>query len=491
MMKILFASSEAVPFAKTGGLADVSGSLPRVLAEMGHEVFLILPKYRSIDEKRFPLTKTGITLKVPIALRVETAEVYSSESDPHFHSLFIRKDAYYDRDQLYGTPSGDFEDNAERFTFFSRALVETTLALEMSPDIIHCNDWQTGLAPVYLKTLYRNSSSLKQAASIFTIHNIGYQGLFWHYDMQLTNLGWELFTPQALEFYGKVNFLKAGIVFADAVTTVSRKYMEEIQTPEFGAGLDGVLRDRKEDLYGILNGVDYAEWSPAKDPFIKEQYGPADLKGKRACKADLQREFGLAMTEEVPLIGMISRLDEQKGFDLIEAIMEKLMELGPQCVLLGTGKEKYHLLLENLQKEYPQQLGVKIAFDNVLAHKIEAGADMFLMPSRYEPCGLNQIYSLKYGTVPIVRATGGLDDTIEDFNPLSAEGNGFKFRDYAANCLLEAIKRALQVYRDRPLWERLMVRGMSADFSWKRSASEYLRVYQETIEKKKARAAVR
>jgi len=490
-MKILFASSEAVPFAKTGGLADVSGSLPRVLAEMGHEVFLILPKYRPIDEKRFPLTKTGISLKVPIALKVETAEVYSSESVPHFHSLFIRKDAYYDRDQLYGTPSGDFEDNAERFTFFSRAILEAALALDVSPDIIHCNDWQTGLAPVYHKTLYRNSSSLKQAASIFTIHNIGYQGLFWHYDMQLTNLGWELFTPQALEFYGKVNFLKAGIVFADAVTTVSRKYMEEIQTPEFGAGLDGVLRDRKEDLYGILNGVDYDEWSPGKDPFIKERYGPAGLKGKRVCKADLQREFGLVMREEVPLIGMISRLDEQKGFDLVAAIMEKLMELGPQCVLLGTGKEKYHLLLENLQKKYPQQLGVKIAFDNVLAHKIEAGADMFLMPSRYEPCGLNQIYSLKYGTVPIVRATGGLDDTIEDFNPLSAEGNGFKFRDYAANCLLEAIKRALQVYRDRPLWESLMVRGMSADFSWERSASEYLKVYQETIEKKKAKTAAR
>lgn len=490
-MKIVFASSEAVPFAKTGGLADVSGSLPRVLAEMGHEVFLILPKYRSIDEKRFSLTKTGITLKVPIALRMETAEVYSGESVPRFHSLFIRKDTYYDRDQLYGTPSGDFEDNAERFTFFSRALLETALALDVNPDIIHCNDWQTGLAPVYLKTLYRNSSSLKPAASIFTVHNIGYQGLFWHYDLQLTNLGWELFTPQALEFYGKINFLKAGMVFADAVTTVSRKYMEEIQTPEFGAGLDGVLRGRKEDLYGILNGVDYGEWSPAKDPLIKEPYSPADLKGKRACKTDLQREFGLELREETPLIGMISRLDEQKGFDLIEAIMEKLMELGPQYVLLGTGKEKYHLLLENLQKKYPQQLGVKIAFNNVLAHKIEAGADMFLMPSRYEPCGLNQIYSLKYGTVPIVRATGGLDDTIADFNPLTAAGNGFKFQDYTASGLLEAIQRALRVYSDRPTWEKLMLRGMSADFSWERSAREYLKVYQETLERKKSRTAGR
>ena len=488
-MKILFASSEAVPFAKTGGLGDVSGSLPRVLAQMGHEVFLILPKYRSVDEKRFPLTKTGITLKVPVALRTETAEVYSHESTPGFRTLFIRKDPYYDRDQLYGTSGGDFEDNAERFTFFSRALVEAALALDLNPDIIHCNDWQTGLAPVYLKTLYRNSPSLRRTASVFTIHNIGYQGLFWHYDLQLTNLGWELFTPQALEYYGKINFLKAGIVFADAVTTVSRKYMEEIQTPEFGAGLDGVLRDRKKDLYGILNGVDYDVWSPLQDPLIKERYRPEDLKGKRACKADLQREFGLAVSEETPLIGMISRLDEQKGFDLIAEIMEELMELGPQCVLLGTGKEKFHLLLEGLQKKYPQQLGVKIAFDNMLAHKIEAGADMFLMPSRYEPCGLNQIYSLKYGTVPIVRATGGLDDTIEDFSPLSNAGNGFKLRDYAASCLMEAIKRALLAYRERALWENLMLRGMSADFSWERSAGEYLKVYQETIAKKKAQTA--
>jgi starch synthase len=255
--------------------------------------------------------------------------------------------------------------------------------------------------------------------------------------------------------------------------------------------LDGVLRDRRTDLYGILNGVDYEEWSPKKDSFIKEQYDPADLKGKKACKTDLQREFSLTVNGEIPLIGAISRLDDQKGFDLIAAIMETLVGLGPQFILLGTGKDKYHLLFENLRKKYPQQLGIKIAFDNVLAHKIEAGADMFLMPSRYEPCGLNQIYSLKYGTVPIVRATGGLDDTIQDFNPRNGEGNGFKFQDYSANCLLQAIKRALQVYGDRPRWEKLMARGMSADFSWERSAGRYLQVYQETLEKKKARMAGR
>ena len=484
-MKILFASPEAVPFAKTGGLADVSGALSRTLAQMGHEVSLILPKYRRVDERSFHLTKAGVRLQVSISQRVENAEVYVAELAPKFRAFFIRQDAYYDRDQLYGTPNGDFEDNAERFTFFSRSLVEAAVALDLKPDIIHCNDWQTGLCPVYLKTLYRDVPSLKQAASIFTIHNIGYQGLFWQYDMQITNLGWELFTPQALEFYGKINFLKGGIVFADAVTTVSQKYMEEIQTPEFGSGLDGVLRDRKGDLHGILNGVDYEEWSPLKDPFIKQRYDPSNLQGKSVCKADLQQEYGLPVKEDIPLVGVISRLADQKGFDLITAIMEEMMTLGLQFVLLGMGEEKYHLLFERIGKKYPHQAGIKIAFDNALAHKIEAGSDMLLMPSRYEPCGLNQIYSLKYGTVPIVRATGGLDDTIQDFDPMSGEGNGFKFQDYSPSALLKAIQRALQIYRQRAVWKKLMMQGMSADFSWERSAKAYVKIYQDTLAKKR------
>jgi starch synthase len=482
-MKILIASPEAVPFAKTGGLADVAGALPGALAKMGHEVDLILPKYRSVDEKRFPLTPTGMTLKVPISQKVVRGEVYSLQRGPNFRVFFVRQDSYYDRDHLYGTPSGDFEDNAERFTFFSRAVAEA--GRELKPDIIHCNDWQTGLVPVYLKTLYRKSPSLTQAASAFTIHNIAYQGLFWHYDLHLTNLGWELFTPQALEYYGKLNFLKAGIVFADAVTTVSQKYMEEIQTPEFGAGLDGVLRSRKKDLYGILNGVDYEEWSPLKDPHIKENYGPSDLKGKKACKEDLQREFYLPRNPDIPLLGVISRLTEQKGFDLLAEVMEDLMGLGVQFVLLGTGEEEYNLLFQKIGRKYPRQAGIRIAFDNGLAHKIEAGADMFLMPSRYEPCGLNQIYSLKYGTVPIVRATGGLEDTIQDFDPLTGKGSGFKFGDYSAPGLLCAVKLALEVYRgNKPLWEKLMRRGMAADFSWDQSARAYLQVYQNISAKK-------
>ena len=482
-MKILFASPEAVPFAKTGGLADVAGALPKVLAQMGHEVHLILPKYRGIEEKRFPASPTGMVLKIPISQKLVTGEVYALDLAPRFRALLVRQDNYYDRDQLYGTPTGDFEDNAERFTFFSRAVVET--ALELAPDIIHCNDWQTGLIPVYLKSLYRWSPALARAASVFTIHNIGYQGLFWHYDLHLTNLGWELFSPQALEYYGKLNLLKGGIVFADAVTTVSRKYMEEIQTPEFGKGLDGVLRDRRKDLYGILNGVDYEEWSPEKDAFIKEKYGPSDLAKKKACKADLQRECYLKEDPNVPLLGIISRLTDQKGFDILAPIMEDLMGLGLQFVLLGTGEEEYNLLFQKIGQKYPRQAGIRIAFDNILAHKIEAGADMFLMPSLYEPCGLNQIYSLRYGTIPVVRATGGLDDTIDDFNPMTGEGTGFKFADYSSHCLLEAIKRAVQVFRDQPVWEKLMVRAMAQDFSWGQSAQEYVKMYEKVLTQKR------
>ncbi len=486
-MRILFASPEAVPFAKTGGLADVAGALPRALAKLGHEVTLILPKYRSVDEKHFPISPNGMVLKVPVSQKMVSSEVYSLDAGPNLRVLLLRQDAYYDRDHLYGTPSGDFEDNAERFTFFSRAILEA--ALELRPDIIHCNDWQTGLAPVYLQTLYRGAPALKRVASVFTIHNIGYQGLFWHYDLPLTNLGWELFTPQGLEFYGKLNFLKGGIVFADAVTTVSRRYMEEIQTPEYGAGLEGVLRDRKKDLYGILNGVDYEEWSPARDSYIKEKYRPENLRGKKACKEDLQREFYLNPGQNVPLIGMISRLTDQKGFDLLTDIMEKIMNLGAQFVLLGTGEEKYNLLFQKFGQKYPNQAGVRISFDNALAHKIEAGADMFLMPSRYEPCGLNQIYSLKYGTVPIVRATGGLEDTIQDFNPQTGEGNGFKFQEYSSSQLLASVQRALKVYQEKTIWEKLMRRGMAADFSWEQSARAYAEVYENLSHQKKVSGA--
>ncbi len=484
-MKILFASSEAVPFAKTGGLGDVSGALPRALAKLGAEVFLIMPKYRQVDEEKFSLSKTGQIVKVPLGEKTEVGEILTTELEPNCQVFFLQQDKYYDRDYLYTTPSGDYEDNAERFIFFSRAILEAALVLKINPEVIQCNDWQTGLTPVYRQTIYKGLAALNKAITAFTIHNIAYQGLFWHYDMPMTNLGWELFTPQALEFYGKINFLKGGLVFADALITVSRKYKEEIQTPEFGCGLEGVLRERQADLYGILNGVDYNEWSPEIDPFIKQKYSYSDLQGKRICKIDLQREYGLPPYEETPLLATISRLTDQKGCDLLAAILEDLAKMNLQFVILGTGDEKYHLLFRDLQAKYPQQIGVKIAFDEALAHKIEAGADIFVMPSRYEPCGLNQIYSLRYGTVPIVRGTGGLDDTIINFNPENGEGNGFKFYEYSPMALLETIKRALQFFKDKNLWHKLMRQGMTEDFSWERSAKEYLAVYEKTIAKKK------
>jgi starch synthase len=484
-MRILFASPEAVPFAKTGGLGDVAGALPRALAKLGAEVFLILPKYRQVEEKKFSLKKTGQVVKVPLGGKTEAGEIWTTELAPNCQVLLVQQDKYYDRDYLYTTPSGDYEDNAERFIFFSRAILEAALVLEIKPDVIQCNDWQTGLTPVYRRTIYKGLAALNNTITAFTIHNLAYQGLFWHYDMPMTNLGWELFTPQALEFYGKINFLKGGIVFADAVITVSRKYKEEIQTPEFGCGLEGVLRDRQADLYGILNGVDYSEWSPEIDPYIKEKYSPSALAGKKICKIDLQREFGLPVSAEIPLLATISRLTDQKGCDLLAATMEEMVQMNLQFVILGTGDEKYHFLFQDLQAKYPRQIGLKIGFDNALAHKIEAGADILVMPSRFEPCGLNQIYSLRYGTVPIVRATGGLDDTIVNFNPENGEGNGFKFHEYSAGALLETIKKALQVFQNKDLWQKLMRRGMAEDFSWDRSAQEYLTVYEKTMAKKK------
>lgn len=483
-MRILFASSEAVPFAKTGGLGDVSGALPRALAKLGAEVFLIMPKYQQVDEEKFALKKTGQIVRVPLGEKTEVGEILTTELAPNYHVLFIQQDKYYDRDYLYTTPSGDYEDNAERFIFFSRAILETALVLELRPQVIQCNDWQTGLTPVYHKTIYKGLEMLKETSTAFTIHNIAYQGLFWHFDMPMTHLGWELFTPQALEFYGKINFLKGGIVFADAVITVSQKYKEEIQTPEFGCGLEGVLRDRQADLYGILNGVDYSEWSPEVDPFIKQRYSSADFSGKKICKIDLQREFGLPISEDIPLFATISRLTEQKGCDLLAATMEEILKMNLQFVILGTGDEKYHLLFQDLQAKYPRQMGVKIGFDDILAHKIEAGADIFIMPSRYEPCGLNQIYSLRYGTVPIVRATGGLDDTIIDYDSENNAGNGFKFHEYSSAALLASVKRALQVFQNKDLWYKLMRQGMAKDFSWDRSAKEYLAVYEKIKVKK-------
>ena len=393
--------------------------------------------------------------------------------------LFVDHPAFFDRDSLYVGPDGkDYPDNPERFSLFSRAVIEVAKSV-FPPDVIHCHDWQAGLAPVLLRTSYAQEPLLSDIPVVFTIHNLGYQGLFPPDALLRAGLGWELFTMDGLEFYGQVNFLKGALIYSDAVTTVSRKYAQEIQTPEYGFGLDGVLRQKGGRVSGILNGVDYAEWDPSVDGLIAARYGPSKLEGKRQCKLDVLRAFKLPETDaQIPLIGIVSRFTRQKGADLIAEASDHLMAEKFRLVALGTGEPEYEQLFRELAARYPDRVAVKIAYDNVLAHKIEAGADMFLMPSRYEPCGLNQIYSLRYGTVPIVRATGGLDDTIEEFNMATGQGTGFKFSNYSGPALLGAVRRALAVYADPAKWTKLMQNGMAKDFSWQRSAGEYRKLYQ-------------
>jgi len=485
-MKVLIASPEVFPFVKTGGLADVTGSLPKALNKLGIETRVILPKHKTIDEQRFPMTYKNHIFTCPMSQSSIEGEIVESEYDG-ITAYLVEKDEYYYRDYLYSTPDGDYLDNAERFIFFSKSILEAIKVTGFVPDVLHCNDWETALAPVFLKTLYKNEPALKTVSTLFTIHNLGYQGIFWHHDMHLLNIGWEYFTPDCLEFFGKINFLKGGIVFSDIINTVSKKYSEEIQTPEFGYGLDGILRTRKNDLFGIINGMDYEDWNPEKDPFLAARYSFENPQNKKICKRVLQETFGLPVNEEMPLLATISRLADQKGFDLIASALEKIILAGTQYIILGTGERRYHDLLTELSRKFPHSFSIKIAYDNQLAHLIEAGADMFLMPSRYEPCGLNQLYSLKYGTIPIVRGVGGLEDTIIDYTQSPDSGTGFKFYEYTDDALLNAIQRALKIFYEKDIWASLMKRCMQSDFSWERSAKEYIGLYEKAITKHESR----
>jgi len=483
-MKILIASPETYPFVKTGGLADVTGALPKALNKLGIETRVILPKHKGIDELGLPMEYRNYKIVCQVSQGFVEAEIVESKYDG-VTAYLVEKDEYYYRDYLYSTPDGDYLDNAERFIFFSKSIFEAMKVVGYIPDVLHCNDWETALAPVFLKTLYKTDGRFKNISTLLTIHNLGYQGLFWHHDMHLLNIGWEYFTPDYLEFFGKINFLKGGIVFSDILNTVSKKYSEEIQTPEFGWGLDGVLRARKQDLYGIVNGIDYEDWNPENDSLLPARYAANDTANKALCKKTLQEAFGLPMEQGIPLLATTSRLADQKGFDLVAAALHEMLSLGGglQYVVLGQGERTYQDLFTELAKQYPKSFALKIAYDNRLAHLIEAGADMFLMPSRYEPCGLNQLYSLRYGTVPIVRGVGGLEDTVIDYNTSPTTGTGFKFYDYSKTALLDAIERALTMYRDRGAWVQLMKRCMAADFSWDRSAKEYVELYKKAIAK--------
>jgi starch synthase len=484
-MKVLFVSSEVAPFAKTGGLADVAGSLPGELKSLGVDVSVIMPLYGTIDRNKYNIRSTKKKISAPISNFRVTAEICKTESVNNVTTYFIKNDNYYKRDQLYGTPKGDYHDNCERFTFFNRAVIEFLKAFNFKADVIHINDWQAGLIPVYLKTVYNHDKILKNTATLMTVHNLAYQGQFWCYDMPILNLSWALFNYKYLEFYNKINFLKGGLIFSDIITTVSKKYSKEIQTEEYGCGLEGVLKERSKDLYGVLNGVDYNIWSPEADKLIAANYDSKAIKDKESCKKDLRRLYNLPQKKDVPIIGIISRFADQKGFDLIAEVIDKIMALDLQLVVLGTGEQKYHDLFKAIGRKYKKSAGIKITYDNTVAHKIEAGSDFFLMPSRYEPCGLNQIYSLKYGTIPIVRATGGLDDTINNYNFNTRKGSGIKFNKYDSRELLKAIKKAIKLYNKKDEFEKLKKEVMTLDFSWKSSAEKYISLYKKALNKVK------
>lgn len=484
-LKILYVSPEVAPFSKTGGLADVAGSLPLAIKQLGHDIRIITPLYKCTMEKKYGLTPLKKKIFVPVGSKIADATLYQGQlRDVPIY--FIRRDSFFNRKYLYGNLRGDYSDNAARFIFFSRAVLETLKAIDFFPDIIHCNDWHTGLLPVYLRTIYKSAPSYSKIASLYSVHNVAYHGAFAESEFSLTCLPKNLFNPWGIEFWGKINFLKGGILFSDMINTVSEKYSKEIQTEEYGFGLDGVFRDRKRELFGILNGVDYNEWNPATDRLIVANYCEKAFQGKRACKKNLLKEFDLQMSLDQPVIGIISRLTDQKGFDIIEKSMAKLMSLSMPIgiVILGTGDSLHQKLVKGLARKYPKRLSAKISFDNVMAHKIQAGSDLLLMPSKYEPCGLTQIYSLRYGTIPIVRATGGLDDTIKNYNPATEKGNGFKFSDHSAKVLIETVDRALQVFKDTKKWNALMRSAMKEDFSWKVSAKKYEDLYYRAVAKK-------
>lgn len=473
-MRILFVASEALPYAKTGGLADVIEALPKALVKLGHEVAVFLPRYRGVKTS----TVVMPSMTIPQGNRLRFPAITNGALVNGVRYFFLDDPFYFDREGIYGDKNHEYPDNPERYTEFSRAAIEVAKHI-WPPDLIHCHDWQTAMVPVLLRSSYADDPMVMNLPVVFTIHNMGYHGVFPKESLERAGIPRSVFHPEGIEFFGNVNFLKGGLVYSDYLTTVSRKYAQEIQTPEFGFGLDGVVRSRADRLVGILNGVDYGAWSPEKDPLIPMKYSAKNLAGKRVCKQALLEEFQLLRGDlNRPVLGIVSRFVDQKGFDLIAQIARDLMHEDLLLAVLGTGERRYEELFRALARDFPGRVGARIAYDNKLAHLIEAGSDMFLMPSRYEPCGLNQIYSLRYGTVPIVRATGGLDDTIEPFDLEHGTGTGFKFQEYRGGALLHAIRQALNYHLDERVWKRIQLNGMAKDYSWNTSAAEYAKLYE-------------
>jgi len=484
-------SSEAVPYAKTGGLADVAGALPLELSKLGHDVILLLPRYRCLSESgRSFRSVCQFQVSIPsgfVDTSIEEDIIHAGEGDCRVRVWTVRNEAFFDRPGLYQDGGIDYPDNLDRFSFFCRATIEVMAylrsACQWNTHILHLHDWQTALCAVYLNTVDQDRPEVQGARTVLTLHNVGYQGLFPGEQFEKTCLPPSLFTPVGLEYYGSVNLLKGGIVFADYVTTVSPTYAREILTPEFGFGLEGVLRNRTDRLLGIQNGIDIDRWNPETDSYLQANYSVIDRLGKLVCKQALQREFHLPKTS-APLLGVIARLTSQKGLDLVATIIPQLMAMDLQLVMLGTGEPELEAKFKILQARYPHRMGLRIGFDEGLAHRIEGGADVFVMPSRYEPCGLSQLYSLRYGTVPVVRKIGGLADTVL---PLTAEAltagraTGFHVEEDTADALLAVLRRAVAVYQDRSMWDQLVEAGMHTDVSWTRSANAYDRLFVSLV----------
>ncbi len=482
-------SSEMVPLAKTGGLGDVCGALPIALEQNGVRCSSFLPAYRSVLQSGLPIEPTQHAFTIHIAGRYVACRILKTRLPNSLVDVYlIDQPQYFDRDGLYANRQGEYRDNCERFSFFCRSVIEAIDQLQLDIDIVHCHDWQAGLIPAYIHARLGNFPWMEQVKSIMTIHNLAYQGRFWHLDMPLTGLDWQYFNWQQMEFHGELNLMKTGIVFADTVTTVSPTYASEIRLPAYGCGLEDILRSRGESLVGIVNGVDYTQWNPETDKHLPANYSVANWReGKGVCKERLQQEFGLTVNPDTPLIGIVSRLADQKGWDLIIPLLLRWMdEREAQWVILGTGDARYEKQLQQLAAEYPRKLGVRLEFSEEVAHQIEAGCDMFLMPSRYEPCGLNQLYSLKYGSVPIVHSTGGLVDTVRDAsveNLSLGSATGFRFGDYSIAGLEQALQLAIDFYlQNKPQWAQIVEGGMRDDWSWAHSATQYMEVFHKTIQ---------
>ncbi len=490
-LNVLFLSSEVFPFAKTGGLADVASSLPQAMKEIGNDVRLAIPRYGFVNERKFRIHEI-IRLKdinIPIGKKVAKLNVKSSfliGEKSKVQIYFIDSSEFFGRQGIYQDPKTkkDYPDNDERYIFYSRGIFEILKRLGWAPHIIHCNDWQTGLVPVYLKKIYGKDPFFKKVKTVFTIHNVAYQGNFPKETFQKTGLPEDVFTPEGAEFYDKLSFLKAGIVYSDVVTTVSGTYAKEISdSQEYGCGMEGVLKKRKKAFSGIVNGIDYSVWNPDTDQFIPFKFSIKSIDAKVENKKYLLKKYNMKFDPQVPLIGMVTRLVEQKGIDLVIDGFADLMKMNVQLILLGTGEKQYHTKLEALAKKYPDRFALELRYDDELSHLIEASADMFLMPSKFEPCGLNQLYSLKYGTLPVVRKTGGLVDTVKEVNVQKGTGTGFFFDEYKKEEMLKAVSHAVNAFGDQKGWQRIIRNAMAEDFSWTNSARQYEELYNRILEK--------